>query len=130
MTLKHRVTLLLLALPFSGALAVAAFFLLDLPLSYRLAAAATVFIVSELTLHHLASRIPARTGTETLRGREATVISDFDDDGDGAVTGYVQINGERWRARAEPGQRRLLRPGAAARIVRVQGLTLWVSPPE
>jgi membrane protein implicated in regulation of membrane protease activity len=130
MTLRHRITLLLLALPFSGALAVTVFFLVDLSLSYRLAAAAALFIVSELTLQHLASRIPSRTGPEAMHGANATVIADFDDDGEGVAAGYVRVRGERWRAHAPLHQRGLLRAGATARIVRVQGLTLWVSPPD
>jgi membrane protein implicated in regulation of membrane protease activity len=128
MTLRQRITLLLLALPFSGALAVGVFVLLELDLSWRLAAAAAVFIVSELTLHQLASRIPARTGAEALHGREALVVDDFEDDGDGTATGYVRIDGERWRARAPLTQRGALRSGSPARIERVEGVTLRVAP--
>lgn len=128
MTLRHRITLLLLALPFSGALAVGVFALLDLQLSWRLAVAGAVFIASELTLHHLASRIPARTGAEALCGREALVVDDFEDDGRDAAAGYVRVDGERWRARAPRDQMDRLRAGATARIERVEGVTLRVAP--
>lgn len=126
MRFRHRITLWLLALPFSGALALGVFALLEVDLSYRLAWAAGVFIVAELTLHHLAAKIPARTGPEALRGQTATVLSDFDEDGEGALAGYVRVNGERWRARAPLAQGDALRAGAPARIERVEGLTLWV----
>lgn len=127
MRFQHRVTLWLLALPFSGALAIGVFLLLELELSPRLAVAAIVFIASELVLHHLAAKIPARTGAEALRGQQATVIGAFEDDGDGALTGYVRVNGERWKARAPLAERAALRSGAPARIERVEGLTLWVA---
>ncbi len=130
MRFRHRLTLWLLALPFSGALALSVFFLLELDLSYRLAITAAVFIVSELTLHHLAEKIPARTGPEAMRGLPATVVSDFEDDGDGALAGYVRVNGERWRARAPLAQREALRAGAPARVERVEGLTIWVAAAE
>ncbi|HSO06324.1 MAG TPA: NfeD family protein [Pelomicrobium sp.] len=130
MRFQHRITLWLLALPFSAALALAVFFLLELDLPYRLAMAAAVFIVSELTLHHLAAKIPARTGPEALRGSRATVVGDFEEDGEGALARYVRVNGERWRARAPLAQRDALRAGAPARIERIEGLTVWVAGGE
>jgi len=126
MTPHQRVVLFLLAIPFSGSLAIGAYLLLDVTPLADAATAVGIFIGSELLLHHLASRIRARTGTETLPGRPAEVITAFESDRHGAATGYVQVHGERWRARiadASPAPA----VGERVRVERVDGLTLWVT---
>jgi membrane-bound serine protease (ClpP class) len=51
-------------------------------------------------------------------GASAEVVADFDG------KGKVRYGGELWNARSE----RALRAGELARIVKVEGLTLWVEP--
>jgi membrane protein implicated in regulation of membrane protease activity len=128
MTISERAVLLLLALPFSTALAVAVYWLLKAPAGYRLAAALLVFIASELVLHRLASRIRSPVGSDSLPGREVEVLADFEPDERGYHAGHVRLDGVRWRARAAFPEEIVLRKGMRARIVRVDGLTLWVSP--
>jgi membrane-bound serine protease (ClpP class) len=65
-----------------------------------------------------AMRHPVATGTEGMIGASAEVVADF------AGKGKVRYGGELWNARSE----RALRAGEPARIVKVEGLTLWVEP--
>jgi membrane-bound serine protease (ClpP class) len=65
-----------------------------------------------------AMRHPVATGTEGMIGASAEVVADF------AGKGKVRYGGELWNARSE----RALRAGELARIVKVEGLTLWVEP--
>jgi len=65
-----------------------------------------------------AMRHPVATGTEGMIGESAEVVADF------AGKGKVRYGGELWNARSE----RALRAGELARIVKVEGLTLWVEP--
>ena len=51
-------------------------------------------------------------------GASAEVVGDF------PGRGRVRYGGELWNARSEAP----LRPGELARIVKVEGLTLWVEP--
>src|SRR5919197_810813 len=65
-------------------------------------------------------RRQAKVGAEALLGATARVVSRLDPDG------RVQVKGELWQARstgAEP-----LEPGAAVRILALEGLTLVVKP--
>ena len=71
---------------------------------------------------YLASRAvrhPVATGTQGMIGGDAEVVADFSGRG-----GRVRYGGELWNARSETA----LRAGDTARIVRVEGLTLWVEP--
>ena len=63
-------------------------------------------------------RRPVATGTQAMIGASAEVVGEF------PGRGRVRFGGELWNARsAVP-----LHPGDTARIVRVEGLTLWVEP--
>jgi membrane-bound serine protease (ClpP class) len=61
---------------------------------------------------------PVVTGAQAMIGASAEVIADF------TGKGRVRYGGELWNARSE----RALRAGELARIVKVEGLTLWVEP--
>ncbi len=61
---------------------------------------------------------PVATGTQAMIGASAEVLNDF------VGKGRVRYGGELWNARSEAP----LHAGDAARIVRVEGLTLWVEP--
>jgi len=63
-------------------------------------------------------RRPVVTGTRGMLGASAEVVADF------AGSGRVRYGGELWQARSDAP----LRAGERARIVRVEGLTLWVEP--
>ena len=63
-------------------------------------------------------RAPVATGAAGMIGADAEVFEDF------AGKGRVRYGGELWNARSDVA----LRAGQAARIVRVEGLTLWVEP--
>jgi membrane-bound serine protease (ClpP class) len=70
---------------------------------------------------YLASRArghPVATGTQAMIGASAEVLGDF------TGKGRVRYGGELWNARSEAP----LHAGDTARIVRVEGLTLWVEP--
>lgn len=127
MTVSERLILLLLALPFSTVLAAGVYWVLGVATGYRLAAAALVFIASELILQHLASRIRSRVGPESLVGRQVEALSDFRPDPDGVPAGYVRIDGERWQARIISSKGAELRRGTKLRVERVDGLVLWVT---
>jgi membrane-bound serine protease (ClpP class) len=61
---------------------------------------------------------PVATGTQAMVGASAEVLADF------TGKGRVRYGGELWNARSEAP----LHAGEAARIVKVEGLTLWVEP--
>ena len=63
-------------------------------------------------------RRPVATGTQAMIGESAEVVADF------AGKGRVRYGGELWNARSDAA----LHAGDPARIVRVEGLTLWVEP--
>jgi membrane-bound serine protease (ClpP class) len=63
-------------------------------------------------------RRPVATGTQSMIGETAEVVADF------TGRGRVRYGGEFWNARSDAA----LRAGDLARIVRVEGLTLWVEP--
>src|SRR5947208_3361620 len=70
---------------------------------------------------YLASRSmrrPVATGTQAMIGESAEVVAGF------TGRGKVRYGGELWTARSDAA----LRAGELARIVRVEGLTLWVEP--
>jgi membrane-bound serine protease (ClpP class) len=70
---------------------------------------------------YLASRSmrrPVATGTQGMIGESAEVVADF------SGQGRVRYGGELWNARSDAA----LHAGDLARIVRVEGLTLWVEP--
>ncbi len=65
-----------------------------------------------------ALRRPVTTGPQGMVGASAEVLADFEG------SGRVRYGGELWQARSSVP----LRAGSSARIVRVEGLTLWVEP--
>jgi membrane-bound serine protease (ClpP class) len=84
-------------------------------------ALATVGGLAILGIVYLASRSmsrPVATGTQGMIGDSAEVLDDF------SGKGRVRYGGELWNARSTAP----MRAGDAARIVRVEGLTLWVEP--
>jgi membrane-bound serine protease (ClpP class) len=86
-----------------------------------IAALATVGGLLILAIVYLATRSlrqPVATGQEGMIGAAAEVVSDFNG------RGQVRYGGELWNARSSAA----LRAGDAARIVKVEGLTLWVEP--
>jgi membrane-bound serine protease (ClpP class) len=86
-----------------------------------IAALATVGGLLILAIVYLATRSfrhPVATGPEGMIGAAAEVVADFNG------RGQVRYGGELWNARSSTA----LRAGDAARIVRVEGLTLWVEP--
>ena len=64
-----------------------------------------------------------KTGAERLIGAQGQVQQPLD------PCGYVRIQGELWRAKAEPRDCPLV-PGSLVRVHAVRGLTLIVSPEE
>jgi membrane-bound serine protease (ClpP class) len=86
-----------------------------------IAAIATVGALVIAAIVYLATRAmrhPVSTGTQAMIGASAEVIADF------TGAGRVRYGGELWNARSTAA----LRAGELARIVRVEGLTLWVEP--
>ncbi len=82
--------------------------------------ALTLGIVGLLTWKTLQLRLsPARTGPEAMIGAEARVVDGFQPP---RGTGRVHVQGEYWDSIGPPG----LAPGEPVRIVRVEGMTLFV----
>jgi membrane-bound serine protease (ClpP class) len=88
------------------------------PLIAALATVGGIVIGGIVYLATRAMRHPVATGASGMIGASAEVLEDF------AGKGRVRYGGELWNARSEVA----LRAGQAARIVRVEGLTLWVEP--
>jgi membrane-bound serine protease (ClpP class) len=65
-----------------------------------------------------AMRHPVATGAPGMIGASTEVVADF------TGSGRVRYGGELWNARSAAA----LHAGQIARIVRVEGLTLWVEP--
>ncbi len=127
MSISHRLILLLVAFPFSAALASGVYLFLSGRLEYDLLIAAIVFVLSELLLGYAASKIPASVGREAIPGREVEVLSDFAKQQCGSYIGYVQLDGERWRACIRRGEGTVPRTGSRVRVESIDGLTLLVS---
>jgi membrane-bound serine protease (ClpP class) len=86
-----------------------------------IAAIATVgglIIAGIVYLATRAMRRPVTTGAQAMIGDSAEVVADF------SGRGRVRYGGELWNARSAAA----LRAGEQARIVKVEGLTLWVEP--
>ena len=86
-----------------------------------IAAIATVGALMVAFIVYMASRAmrhPVATGAQGMIGASAEVVADF------TGKGKVRYGGELWNARSD----RPLRAGDQARIVKVEGLTLWVEP--
>jgi membrane-bound serine protease (ClpP class) len=89
-----------------------------LPLIGGLATVGGLVILGIVYLATRAARSPVVTGTHAMVGALVEVVEDF------AGRGRVRYGGELWNAcSAVP-----VKAGEAARIVKVEGLTLWVEP--
>ncbi|HVS78118.1 MAG TPA: nodulation protein NfeD [Steroidobacteraceae bacterium] len=89
-----------------------------LPLIGGLATVGGLVILGIVYLATRAARTPVATGTQAMLGATVEAAEDF------ATRGRVRYGGELWNAcSATP-----LRAGQAARVVKVEGLTLWVEP--
>jgi membrane-bound serine protease (ClpP class) len=86
-----------------------------------IAAIATVGALVIAGIVYLATRAqrrPVATGAQGMVGDVAEVVADF------TGKGRVRYGGELWNARSSAA----LRAGELARIVKVEGLTLWIEP--
>jgi membrane-bound serine protease (ClpP class) len=89
-----------------------------LPLIAAIATVGGLMIVGIAYVAARSLRRPVVTGVQGMIGENAEVVQDF------AGNGRVRYRGELWNARSDAG----LRTGQLARIVKVEGLTLWVEP--
>jgi membrane-bound serine protease (ClpP class) len=88
------------------------------PLIAALATVGGLMIAGIVYLATRSMQRPVVTGTQGMIGASAEVVADF------SGKGQVRYGGELWTARS----RGALRAGEQARIVKVEGLTLWVEP--
>ncbi|HZT02636.1 MAG TPA: nodulation protein NfeD [Steroidobacteraceae bacterium] len=89
-----------------------------LPLIGGLATVGGLVILGIVYLATHAARSPVVTGTQAMLGAVVEAVEDF------AARGRVRYGGELWNAcSAVP-----LKAGQAARVVKIEGLTLWVEP--
>jgi membrane-bound serine protease (ClpP class) len=88
------------------------------PLIAALATVGAIVVGGIVYLATRAMRHPVATGVPAMIGSSAEVFEDF------TGRGRVRYGGELWNARSEA----VLHAGQMARIVRVEGLTLWVEP--
>jgi membrane-bound serine protease (ClpP class) len=88
------------------------------PLIAALATMGAIVIGGIVYLATRAMRRPVTTGVPGMIGANAEVFEDF------TGKGRVRYGGELWNARSQAA----LHAGQTARIVRVEGLTLWVEP--
>ena len=89
-----------------------------LPLIGAIATVGGLVIVGIVYIAARSMRRPVVTGVQGMMGDNAEVVEGFN----GA--GRVRYRGELWKARSEVA----LQAGQRARIVKVEGLTLWVEP--
>ena len=88
------------------------------PLIAAFATVGALMVAGIVYLSTHAMRRPVVTGAQAMIGASAEVVADF------IGKGRVRYGGELWNARSDSA----LRAGDLARIVRVEGLTLWVEP--
>jgi membrane-bound serine protease (ClpP class) len=88
------------------------------PLIAAIATVGALMVAFIVFMATRAMRHPVATGAQGMIGASTEVVADF------TGKGKVRYGGELWNARSD----RLLRAGDAARIVKVEGLTLWVEP--
>jgi membrane-bound serine protease (ClpP class) len=89
-----------------------------LPLIGGLATIGGLVILGIVYLATRAARSPVVTGTQAMIGSVVEAAEDF------AANGRVRYGGELWNACSGMP----LKAGQAARVVKVEGLTLWVEP--
>lgn len=88
------------------------------PLVAGLAVVGGVVVIGTGWLARKSMKQPVVTGTQGMIGAQAQAIDSFSD------KGTVQYGGERWKARTKAP----VSAGQSVRIVRVDGLVLWVEP--
>jgi membrane-bound serine protease (ClpP class) len=88
------------------------------PLIAAIATVGALMVAGIVYMATRAMRHPVATGAQGMIGASAEVVADF------TGKGTVRYGGELWKARSSSP----LRAGDPARIVRVEGLTLWVEP--
>jgi membrane-bound serine protease (ClpP class) len=88
------------------------------PVIGGLAAVGGLVILGIVYLATRAARRPVVTGTQAMLGAHVEAAEDF------AARGRVRYGGELWNACSSAP----LTAGQAARVVKVEGLTLWVEP--
>jgi len=88
------------------------------PLIAAIATVGALMVAGIVYMATRAMRHPVATGAQGMIGASAEVVADF------TGKGTVRYGGELWKARSSGA----LRAGELARIVRVEGLTLWVEP--
>jgi len=88
------------------------------PVLAAFATLGALMIAGIVYLSTRAMRHPVATGAQAMIGTSAEVVADF------IGKGRVRYGGELWNARSEVA----LRAGEQARIVKVEGLTLYVEP--
>jgi membrane-bound serine protease (ClpP class) len=89
-----------------------------LPLIAAVATVGGLIVVGIAYLAARSQRRPVVTGVQGMIGDNAEVLQDF------TGSGRVRYRGELWNAHSDTG----LHAGQMARIVKVEGLTLWVEP--
>jgi membrane-bound serine protease (ClpP class) len=88
------------------------------PLIAAIATVGALMVAFIVYMATSAMRHPVATGAQGMIGASTEVVADF------TGKGKVRYGGELWNARSD----RPLRAGDVARIVKVEGLTLWVEP--
>ena len=91
---------------------------IGLPLIGAVATVGGLVVVGIVYLATRSMRRPVVTGVQGMVGEQAEVVEDF------TGKGRVRYGGELWNARSNAP----LHTGQTARIVKVEGLTLWVEP--
>jgi membrane-bound serine protease (ClpP class) len=89
-----------------------------LPLIAAIATVGGLIVVGIAYIAARSQRRPVVTGVQGMIGDNAEVLQDF------TGSGRVRYRGELWNAHSDTG----LHAGQIARIVKVEGLTLWVEP--
>jgi membrane-bound serine protease (ClpP class) len=89
-----------------------------LPLIAAIATVGGLVVVGIAYIAARSMRRPVVTGVQGMIGDDTEVLQDF------TGAGRVRYRGESWNARSDVD----LRAGQIARIVKVEGLTLWVEP--
>jgi len=92
----------------------------SLPLIGTFALLSSALFTVVLVMALKARRRPVVSGQEELIGATAEVVNDFDGDG------FVHLHGENWSAHATTP----LRKDQTVRVLKMDGLTLWVEPLE
>ena len=89
-----------------------------MPIIAAIAFVAGLILLGIVWMFGRARRRPVVTGVDQLVGSTAEAVDGFTEQG------MVRLGGELWNARSSAP----LRPGQRARVVRVEGLQVWVEP--